>query len=258
MSKIFKEFTKATPTILYCNTSERYQKAFGGMDYKFIVYECGGAKKWDTNVCEVPSNHMVVKEITPNIQPDIVICQNKQYQYGPLKELAQRYKSKFISIEHSLPIDTEAERFYGAKCHYNVFFSLGQAHTWLADDNVIIIEPPVEVPEKKVPGIWVNNSHEFSVFYDVLEAMALGKCVVSPAFAEVANIINNQYTGFLHNINDVKSRDSILTKLSQNKELIIDVGNMARLSVIEKYSKETFQESWSKLIDHCCKFNIGE
>ncbi len=258
MSKIFKEFTKAKATILYCNTVERYQNLFDGLDYNFIVYECTGARAWNTNICPLPKNHLITKNLTPDIHPDIIICQNKPYQYVPLKELAKRFKSKFISIEHSLPIDNEASQFYEAQSHYNVFFSPGHANTWLADDNVIIIEPAVEVPAQQNSGLYVHNAYEFSSMFDLLKAMASGKCVVSPAITEIANIIKHGYNGFLYKANDSKSRDQLISKLSNNKELIIDIGKIARSTVIEKYSKEMFQESWSKLIDHCYKFNIGE
>lgn len=86
---------------------------------------------------------------------------------------------------------------------------------------------------------WSNLSNP------ILEAMVLGKCVVSLNDGSLDGIVRNGYSGVLVDVDDLDVKlASVLIELLENDAKRIEIGNRARLVAMEKF--ETWDERINK------------
>ena len=233
------------PVILTILEDGNYQKLMGDIDALFIVYRCSGSKEING---ALPENHQVIHDLTPNIRPDIVLSQNKINQYGIFSKLANKYNCPLFSLYHGLPKPKDVDRTFLAKSTENIVLSNDHAMGWGVSDYTII--PPTtnrRITKISEPTVYINRSESFNCFYEMLDKMAAGNCVVSPSVYEVNNIVKHGYNGFLYKRDT--SEKEIVQKLGKNDELIMEFGANSQKLISEKFSKEKFTNNWNSLIN---------
>ena len=87
----------------------------------------------------------------------------------------------------------------------------------------------------------------------VMQMMAHGKVVVSTAVDSIPDYITNGENGFLLNNDDdekkiIEEGVSVLSKLSEDKELTENIGKRSRLYAEQHFSGETFCKEYSKIL----------
>ena len=88
--------------------------------------------------------------------------------------------------------------------------------------------------------------------FSVFEAMACGCVVVSTATTMIPEVIKSGYNGFLYDIDNPEDGRRILKTLcSADKESLLEIGQNARNTVIEKFNKAQFLEKWTNVINEC-------
>lgn len=244
------------PLILTMFASEEYQLLLSKVNADFIIYNCLGAQKI---TCKLPDNHIVVRDITPNIRPDIFLSQNKLYHYKILRELANKHRKPLVSVYTNIPQKNDLMMTRGFFSEANVFMSSDHAASWQSDRPTFIIPPcPVSEVGNKKPELYINKSSDFNSVYKILEAMARGACVISPANFEINNIITQSYDGFLYNSRDPNGEKNLLAKIVKNEELVIEVGKNAQKTIREKFSIGNFVNNWNNLISEKMNENTNK
>jgi glycosyltransferase involved in cell wall biosynthesis len=234
------------PVILTILEDINYQKLMGDIDALFIVYRCSGSKEING---ALPENHQVIYDLTPNIRPDILLSQNKINQYGIFNKLANKYSRPIFSLYHGLPKPKDIDRTFLAKSDENIFLSKDHADGWGINNPTII--PPTtnrRITKLSEPSVYINRSESFTCFYEMLDKMASGDCVISPAVYEVNNIVKHGYNGFLYKRDTPEKEKEIIQKLGKNDELIMEFGANSQKLISEKFSKEKFTNNWNSLI----------
>lgn len=234
------------PVILTILEEYNYQKLMGDIDALFIVYKCAGSKNIPG---PLPKNHQIVYDITPNIRPDILLSQNKVNQYGIFRDMQKKYGAPIISLYHNIGSLKDVDRTFLAKSDDDVFFSKDHGAAW-GISNPCVILPTTNNPLRRIqePFIYTNKDLSFSSFYNILNLMADGYCVVSPAVYELNNIIKHGYNGFLYKKENPEKEKEIFQKLGGNDDLIMELASNAQKTISEKFSKSLFTEKWNTLI----------
>lgn len=93
--------------------------------------------------------------------------------------------------------------------------------------------------------IFLNTSLISPVPTCLLEAMSAGTCVISTATCMIPEIIQNDYNGFISN--DPKELRRKVFELLQNPAECERMGQNARDTILERFSKEQFVNNWTKL-----------
>lgn len=233
------------PLILTIFENSKYQELLSHIDADFIFYKCSGSK----NIDQEYKNSIILSDITPNVKPDIFLCQNILTQYSIFHELASENRKPLLALHHNVPTSpAEIDAIYGLKFSKEIYYSVEHSYTWESRNSEII--PPTVFKKSSIINycLYLNNNRSFSNCLDILEAMSNGNCVVSKPDLEVRNIINNGYNGFLYL--DPKDEKSIVEKLLKNKDLITEVGKNAIKTIDNKYSNENFIKNWNSLIYH--------
>lgn len=320
MNKILKEFTGEKIKILTAATHERYQSYFADLPFEFILLDFDKWKKWDFNYAALPDNHIIIKTLTPDINPDIILSQQKFGQYQLFSEMAKMLKVPMISMEHMLPNPMwpkkRAQEMGSMTGHINIFLSEFSRKAWKADPQISTVIPQcvdsdlfsmsnknrsyvilsvvnefderegpcnysgwlqttsgmqtklvgtsksgISRPAKNVNElvniynshyIFLNTSRNSTMPFSVFEAMACGCVVVSTATTMIPDVIKSGYNGFLYDINYPEDGREIIKKLcSADKEYLLEIGQNARNTVVEKFSKSKFLESWTNVINEC-------
>lgn len=234
------------PVILTILENEDYQKLMGDIDALFIVYQCSGSKKINS---PLPKNHQIVYDVTPNIRPDILLSQNKINQYGIFRDMAKKYGAPIISLYHNIASPKDVDRTFAARSTEDVFLSNDHAAAWGVSKPYII--PPTtnkSIAKISEPLVYSNKDASFNCIYKVLDNMANGSCIISPAIYELNNVINHGYNGFLYKKENPEKEKEIFYKLGKNDDLIMEFGANAQKTITEEFSKSSFTEKWNTLI----------
>lgn len=101
------------------------------------------------------------------------------------------------------------------------------------------------VNEYQTSQVFLNTSTISPIPTVVLEAMACGCAVVSTATCMIPEIIEHGHSGFISN--DEFELRKYCTELLNNKELAKKLGNNARKTIVEKFSKEQFIQNWNQV-----------
>lgn len=234
------------PTILtivddenYLNNLILYLK-----DYNFVNYIYQGSKH--------PSkNNTIIKnysDITPDIIPDIVICQNNKYNYIPCRDIADRYGCPLIIIEHYTPNNDTKSFYQDIRYTSAVFYSNEHYNLWNANNPVIISPTYTETKNKNNSNkVIIVEDTSFSSVNNNINLMYQGNCVVAPAVFENNKLIKNDYTGYLYNqLNNGVHK--LCSSLESNKELVEEISDNAKAFIVKEYTKHQFQKSWGDLI----------
>lgn len=234
------------PVILTILENHDYQELMGDIDALFIVYRCAGSKSINR---PLPKNHQIVYDITPNIRPDILLSQNKINQYGIFKEMQKKYGAPIISLYHNIVSPKDVDRTFLAKSDEDVFLSKDHAAAW-GVSNPCIIPPTTNKSLGQIhePFIYLNKDFSFNSFYTILNLMADGYCIISPAVYEINNIIKHGYNGLLYKKENPEKEKDILSRLGKNDDLIMEFGANAQKTISDKFSKSLFTEKWNTLI----------
>lgn len=240
---------KTKPIVLTIFEEYNYQRLMGDIDATFIVYNCRGSKPITG---ALPKNHYIINDLTPDIRPDILLSQNQINQYNILQKMQTDFMCPIISLWHNLP-KNEKEVHYAVnnKNNTNIFMSADHAKAWQVSMDYTIIEPCPYRNITKItePLIYVNKNTTFNGVFDVLDQMAIGACVISPAVFEINNVIKQAHSGFLYHKDDYNKEKELIKKISTNDDLVMEVGYNAQIVVKEKFSKQNFTKKWNDIIN---------
>jgi hypothetical protein len=96
--------------------------------------------------------------------------------------------------------------------------------------------------------IFLNTSLVSPLPMSVLEAMACGLCVISTSTCDIPNVIQDGQNGFLFDPQeDISEQLKQLTEY--NDKAFLKIGNRARQTVIDKFSKDNFVKNWCEVIN---------
>ena len=96
--------------------------------------------------------------------------------------------------------------------------------------------------------IFLNTSTFSPLPCAVLEAMSCGLVVVSTATCEIPNVINHCDNGFLYHPDKPEDAIEIINMLLSSKpEKLVEIGQRARRTVEEKFSKKQFVKNWNNI-----------
>jgi hypothetical protein len=231
------------PLILWDAYFEPHQIGMGHLPYDFIMFE--KVKKWNPTH-KLPSNIRIVRSITPDIRPDLLICPSKKLLGSNYINMAKRYNIPLIFIEYEMAVNKDAERLYALEAR-TVYFSKMQSFGWW-NYQAPIIEPCIEV-DKLDRGISLIEPSDYkTTLFSCLTEMAKGKCVVAPSLYDIPLRVNHMLDGILYDPKQPNSAHSIVQKLSTNDDLVINMGNNAIKSV-SKYSVDSFRKEWVAILN---------
>jgi len=85
----------------------------------------------------------------------------------------------------------------------------------------------------------------------VYEYMSCGKAVIATKIGQIAEIIEDQKTGFLTKPNDIEQIIHLISELIENDKLREDVGHAARKEILEKHTWDRRGKKLSDLCESC-------
>jgi glycosyltransferase involved in cell wall biosynthesis len=94
--------------------------------------------------------------------------------------------------------------------------------------------------------VFVNTSLVSPIPTSLLEAMACGCAPVAAATCMIPEVIKNGANGFISN--DPKELRSYCEMLLNDRRLCRQIGEQARLTVLNRFSSEKFVKNWDKLL----------
>ena len=259
--RLDKQIKKTKPVILTLNYNELYLSNMVKLldEYQIVVYECHGSKPL-FDVGKAVKAHKT-KEITPDIIPDVVVCQCVQYHYTTCRELAETYGCPLIVVEHEAP-----EKNYGIHnsilCDKVIFYSNEHYGLWVSNKskatkqpikNADLIKPTYFKDAKQHGMLHTINSQSLSCINEVLYSMGKCQCVVAPGIWENMKAICDNFSGFLYNPTNKSSFAKIIENISNNYNLRKTIGNNAQTSVELNYSNEEFRKNWYRVLDGVIK-----
>lgn len=101
-------------------------------------------------------------------------------------------------------------------------------------------------------SIFLNTSRNSTMPFTVFEAMACGSVVVSANTTMIGEVIKDGHNGFLYSIDRPEDAIYILNKLlKMDNESLEEIGLRARNTVMAKFSKDSFLESWLNVFNGC-------
>lgn len=244
--KINDFYNKKAPVILTIVDDEDYLNNLVLYldNYNIVNYIYPGSK--------VPSkNNKIIKsysDITPDIIPDIVLCQNLRYNYLVCRDIADRYGCPLIIAEHYVPTKETKTFYQDIRYNYAVFYSHEHYNLWNCPNPIII--PPTYTdtfkPKSSNKIILVENS-SFSSVNNNINLMYQQNCVIAPAVYENNKIIKNDMTGYLYSVND-QSIKKLYQSLEKNPEFVEEISLNAKNFVVKDYNKYNFIKKWQDLI----------
>lgn len=238
---------KKTPVILtiidnedYLNNLTLYLK-----NYNIVNYVYQGSK--------TPSrNNKIIKsysDITPDILPDVVICQNIRYNYLVCRDIADRYGCPLIIVEHNQP--TKDTKSFYQEIRYNraVFYSEEHYSLWNCENPVIIKPTYTDIHKNNINNnkvILIEDSSLSSVNNNI-NLMYQGNCLIAPAVYENNKIIKNDSTGYLYSKIDPMIKN-LCQSLEKNTEFVEEISINAKDFIVKNYNKYEFIKKWQDLI----------
>lgn len=250
--KLSRKISGSKPIILYEPFFEPYSLLLGHLPYKFVLYNHPQSRKWNYNYGPPPSNHITINTITPNLVPDILICQSHQ-NIDFYRKLQSKFNCDIIGVEYDIPKTNEHEVYYDEMTTY-VYFSQKHRDIWWGPSSVSKIIPfGAQIAEKAENKLYISKSNSFISMCDVINNMAKGNCVVAEAALEIPDIIEHFKDGILFNNESTKKQ--IIEKLKTNQDIINIIGKSAIQKVRAKFSIEQFKSKWIELINECTTKN---
>lgn len=232
------------PVIVTLFENANYQMLMGDINADFIIYDCHGANKVN---CKLPANHRIVNDLTPDIRPDILLSQNKMRHHKILADLAKRFNRPLFSLVHGIPEKSDLEYGHMIKSDVEIYYSDDHARLWEAEEYISIHICPLPNIKPDI-GLYVNSENTFDSVFPVINAMAAGMCIVSPAVYEVNNIIFQGHSGFLYSRSKPNEKEILLRQIINNSDLIQEVGKNASERVFTLFSRQQFTDNWNALI----------
>ena len=231
------------PLILWDAYFEPHQIGMGHLPYDFIMFE--KVKKWNPTY-KLPSNFRIIRSLTPDLKPDLLVCPSKRALSKSYFDMANRYSVPLLFIEYEMAAHKEAERLYNLEAP-TIYFSKAQSFGWW-HYQAPIIEPYIE-QTKLEHGISLIEVGDYkTVLFNCLGEMAKGKCVVAPSIYDIPLRVSHMSNGILYDPKQPSSGRSIVQKLSTNNDLIVNMGDKAR-EFSSKYSVESFREGWTTILN---------
>jgi hypothetical protein len=95
--------------IICCQTHERIESQIAKTGHNFYAVNTPGMKQWQPKYAPVPKNYRILdaskgmSQFPPDIEFDLILCQNKAAQYPVLKPLSQQLGLALVHLEHCLP-----------------------------------------------------------------------------------------------------------------------------------------------------------
>lgn len=259
--RLDKQIKKTKPVILTLNYNELYLANMVSLldDYTVIVYECHGSKP----LFDFPKtvNVKKTKEITPDVIPDVVVCQCVTYHYATCKELSETYGCPLIIVEHEAPeknhsiynhITYDKVIFYSNE-HYGLWVPNNSSTAKRSIKNADIIKPTYLADSKTHGMLHTVNSNLLSSINEVLYAMGKYRCVVAPGLWENIKAITHNFSGFFYNPTDKASFPQVVKYVSGDYSLRKSIGQNAGSSVELNYSNDSFRKNWYRILDGAIK-----
>lgn len=188
-----------------------------------------------------------VNKITPDVCPNIVLSQTKLENFNTLRSIARDYKAQFVHYETNLLPNIkrgDLDAIKNERAGVNVFSCDFVARHWEFDETeCVVIEPGLDDHLGKVSetGYCVSTNLPLS-------EMIAGACPIVFKTPYTSSIIKNMYNGILYSSQE--EIKFILNKLkTMDKEDIGVMGKNAQKTVIERFPKDKFLNSWAKLIE---------
>lgn len=126
--------------ILTCPTHERFETGLCLTGHNFYAIRGDKVKDWDLRYAPLPENYNLfdpglgTHQIPTHLDFDVVLSQNKFGQFGMLKSIAQKLQIPFVSLEHTLPVESwpkpQIKAFQSMRGDVDVFISDFSREKW--------------------------------------------------------------------------------------------------------------------------------
>lgn len=188
-----------------------------------------------------------VNKITPDIHPNIVLSQTKLENFNVLRSIAKDYNAHFIHYETNLLPNLKKRDLLNLKeqrANINIFSNSFTASQWEFDESeCIIINPGLNESLAKTS----KTTYKLSTNLPLAE-MISGICPIVFKTPYTESIIKNMYNGILFSSQEEIKLIINKFKLMAEEDIRV-IGQNAKKTVIEKFPKDKFLESWKKLIE---------
>lgn len=157
---------------------------------------------------------------------------------------SQNRKNKVLSV-----VNDYVNRDYC--CGYSIYRQLVDGNFTLIGDTPGLSEPAKSIEELALQysshKIFLNTSTVSPLPTALLEAMSSGCAVVSTNNCMIPEVIQHGVNGFMSN--DINELRGYIDLLIQDDDLAYKMGIAARKTILEKFSKESFNKNWSYIIE---------
>ncbi|KGR36768.1 putative polysaccharide biosynthesis protein [Vibrio campbellii] len=110
----------------------------------------------------------------------------------------------------------------------------------LAIEDVVSVVGWIAGKEKNLEfskcDVYVLPSYNEGLPMAILEAMSIGKCVISTSVGGIPEVINDKVNGFVFYPGDLNSLENILIRIINDKSIVSSVGNEAIVTYENKFS----------------------
>lgn len=163
---------------------------------------------------------------------------------------------KVEPLLHFIPVYVELQ-----KTHPNLLWVIGGSGKYLSRfqsrlETALGVDAPVLLPGRLNAASWIRACDLFVYFTGldglpnvVMEAGAAGKVVVANLHPSVCEIIRDQETGFLINLEDHPAVYALIDKLLNSPTLRQDIGKAAREHIQASYSAEAVAAKFQTILE---------
>jgi glycosyltransferase involved in cell wall biosynthesis len=115
--------------ILTFATHERYEEQLCKTGHNFYAFTTDQMKKWNTTYANIPNNYIIMPEgkIIEYVDFDLILSQDRFYQFGTAKKIQQHLRVPLVALEHTMlgPQSSQQQRDYmkNQVADINVFIS---------------------------------------------------------------------------------------------------------------------------------------
>jgi hypothetical protein len=134
--------------ILLANYNEQFQSNLSNCNHNFYIMTLPNTPSWNTTIREIPSNcHMlqgsIQDQISIGLGIDLVISQDRHFQYPTLSQIAKQMSCPIISIDNNIPY-IDMNQFYvrnlaDQKYNQSIFCSKFVSESWGFDCQTDIV-----------------------------------------------------------------------------------------------------------------------
>jgi glycosyltransferase involved in cell wall biosynthesis len=132
-------------------THERYAQSLSKINANWYLLHGNPIKEWNANYAPLPPNHVLLNnnKVPANVDPDLVLCQNKASHYPTAVKIAQEYHIPLVHLEHCLPppnfVREQFAQYHHLRCDYHIFISDHSRKAWGFDEsNSVVIEHGID------------------------------------------------------------------------------------------------------------------